>query len=84
MKEVYDKAILVEGTIRNAGTHAAGVVIADKPLIEYVPLHRLTGTPITQQLNAVTQFEMNHLEGDWLVQDGLFGPVDADDYSQGL
>ncbi len=68
LKELYDKAILVEGAVRNAGTHAAGVVIADKPLIEYAPLHRLTGTPITPRLNAVTQFEMNHLESIGLLK----------------
>jgi DNA polymerase-3 subunit alpha len=73
LKQVYDNAILVEGMTRNAGTHAAGVVIADKPLIEYVPLHRLTGTPITEQLNAVTQFEMNHLEAIGLLKMDYLG-----------
>ncbi|NJM41472.1 MAG: hypothetical protein HC853_12255, partial [Anaerolineae bacterium] len=73
LKQVYDNAMLVEGMTRNAGTHAAGVVIADKPLIEYVPLHRLTGTPITEQLNAVTQFEMNHLEAIGLLKMDYLG-----------
>jgi DNA polymerase-3 subunit alpha len=73
LKELYDKAILVEGAVRNAGTHAAGVVIADKPLIEYAPLHRLTGTPITERLNAVTQFEMNHLESIGLLKMDYLG-----------
>ena len=73
LKELYDRAILVEGSVRNAGTHAAGVVIADKPLIEYAPLHRLTGTPITPQLNAVTQFEMNHLESIGLLKMDYLG-----------
>jgi DNA polymerase-3 subunit alpha len=73
LKELYDKAMLVEGAVRNAGTHAAGVVIADKPLIEYAPLHRLTGTPITERLNAVTQFEMNHLESIGLLKMDYLG-----------
>ncbi len=73
LKDLYDKAITVEGMTRNAGTHAAGVVIADKPLIEYVPLHRLTGTPITDQLNAVTQFEMTHLEAIGLLKMDYLG-----------
>ncbi len=73
LQELYDKAVTVEGTVRNAGTHAAGVVIADKPLIEYVPLHRLTGTPLTDQLNAVTQFEMTHLEAIGLLKMDYLG-----------
>lgn len=73
LRELYDKAMWVEGMTRNAGTHAAGVVIADKPLIEYVPLHRLTGTPLTDQLNAVTQFEMTHLEAIGLLKMDYLG-----------
>ncbi len=73
LRELYDKAMLVEGTVRNAGTHAAGVVIADKPLIEYAPLHRLTGTPLTPRLNAVTQFEMTHLESIGLLKMDYLG-----------
>ena len=73
LRNLYDKAMLVEGAVRNAGTHAAGVVIADKPLIEYAPLHRLTGTPITPNLNAVTQFEMNHLESIGLLKMDYLG-----------
>ena len=73
LHDLYDKAITVEGTVRNAGTHAAGVVIADKPLIEYVPLHRLTGTPLSDQLNAITQFEMTHLENIGLLKMDYLG-----------
>ncbi|MCS6774089.1 MAG: DNA polymerase III subunit alpha, partial [Thermoflexales bacterium] len=73
LRELYDKAMLVEGVVRNAGTHAAGVVIADKPLIEYVPLHRLTGAPLTPRLNAVTQFEMTHLESIGLLKMDYLG-----------
>ncbi|HEY3289123.1 MAG TPA: DNA polymerase III subunit alpha, partial [Anaerolineae bacterium] len=73
LRDLYDKAITVEGTVRNAGTHAAGVVIADKPLIEYVPLHRLTGTPLSEDLNAITQFEMTHLENIGLLKMDYLG-----------
>jgi len=73
MRDLYDKAITVEGTVRNAGTHAAGVVIADKPLIEYVPLHRLTGTPLSDDLKAITQFEMTHLENIGLLKMDYLG-----------
>ncbi|MDW8351457.1 MAG: LAGLIDADG family homing endonuclease, partial [Anaerolineae bacterium] len=73
VRELYDRAIKVEGTVRNAGTHAAGVVIADRPLVEYAPLNRLTGTPLTPQLNAVTQFEMTHLEAIGLLKMDYLG-----------
>ncbi len=73
VRELYDRAIKVEGTVRNAGTHAAGVVIADRPLIEYAPLNKLTGTPLTPQLSAVTQFEMTHLESIGLLKMDYLG-----------
>ncbi|MFN4098053.1 MAG: DNA polymerase III subunit alpha, partial [Sphingomonas sp.] len=37
--ELIDTARALEGMYRNAGTHAAGVVIADRPLVELVPLY---------------------------------------------
>ena len=40
LHELIDIAARMEGTVRNAGTHAAGVVISDKPILEYLPLHR--------------------------------------------
>jgi DNA polymerase-3 subunit alpha len=43
VKELVDFAIAMEGLAKSAGTHAAGVVISDKPLIEYVPLQKLSG-----------------------------------------
>ena len=46
---------------RHAGTHAAGVVVADKPLVEYVPLHRPTRGDDTTGF-PVTEFEMGNLE----------------------
>ncbi len=41
VRELIDIARRLEGTNRNAGTHAAGVVIADGPLTDHVPLHRV-------------------------------------------
>ncbi len=43
LRGLIDTAAQMEGVVRNAGTHAAGVIIADKPIIEYIPLHRPTG-----------------------------------------
>ena len=55
-KEIIDIAIQLEGTIRNAGTHAAGVVIAPEPLVEYTPLTRASKGGIA------TQYSMNPIE----------------------
>ncbi len=43
IKEVIDFSMALEGLAKSAGTHAAGVVIADRPLVEYVPLQKITG-----------------------------------------
>ncbi len=43
VKEVIDFAMALEGLAKSAGTHAAGVVIADRPLDEYVPLQKISG-----------------------------------------
>lgn len=60
MRDLIDTASKMEGVVRNAGTHAAGVVITDKPVIEYLPLHRPTGQAAEESpIKTVTQFEMN-------------------------
>ncbi len=41
VRELIDLAKKLEGTNRNAGTHAAGVVIANGPLTDYVPIQRV-------------------------------------------
>jgi len=62
LRELIDIAARMEGTVRNAGTHAAGVVISDKPIIEYLPLHRPTSGSEETPIKTVTQFEMGILE----------------------
>ena len=42
IRSLLDTARQLEGVARHASTHAAGVLIADKPLVEYTPLHRPT------------------------------------------
>jgi len=61
ISELIDSAKKMEGVVRNAGTHAAGVVITDNPLIEYLPLHRPTSSAEDTPIKTVTQFEMNIL-----------------------
>lgn len=52
-KRLIDLAKHIEGVVRHASVHAAGVVIADKPLTEYVPLQR---EPNGEKV--VTQYDM--------------------------
>ncbi len=52
-KRILDLAKKLEGVARHASVHAAGVVIADKPLTEYVPLQRETNGD-----KIVTQYDM--------------------------
>lgn len=40
--KLIDNARSLEGVARHASTHAAGVVVSDRPVVEYVPLHRPT------------------------------------------
>ncbi len=47
-RELIDTAMALEGMPRNVSVHAAGIVITDKPVREYVPLAHSNGTPVTQ------------------------------------
>ncbi|RME06011.1 MAG: DNA polymerase III subunit alpha [Anaerolineae bacterium] len=72
IRDLIDTAMRMEGVVRNAGTHAAGVVVTDKPIIEYLPLNRPTGggeTPI----DAVTQFEMSVIDALGLLKVDFLG-----------
>ena len=62
MRELLDTSTLMEGVVRNAGTHAAGVVISDLPLVDYLPLHRPTSNSEETPIKSVTQFEMGILD----------------------
>lgn len=48
IKKMLDTAMRIEGMPRHASTHAAGVVITDKPLVEYLPLSTNGGVVVTQ------------------------------------
>lgn len=47
VKTLIDTAKILEGRIRNISTHAAGIVISDKPLTTYIPLMKADDTIIT-------------------------------------
>ncbi len=74
LRELIDTAKEMEGVIRNAGTHAAGVIITDEPIVEYVPLHRPTGnTAEDSPIKTVTQFEMEVLDSLGLLKVDFLG-----------
>ena len=66
IKELLDLAKEVEGMPRHASTHAAGVVITDKPVEEYVPL-------ALNDNSAITQFTMTELEQIGLLKMDFLG-----------
>ena len=66
---LIDTARRLEGISRNAGTHAAGVVIAPGPLTDYVPLQRAT----TNREAVVTQFDMDGVQKIGLLKMDFLG-----------
>ena len=68
VKEVLDVAQRLEGLNRHASTHAAGVVIAPKPIVEYAPLYRGTkdGDEVTTQWAKDEIEEIGLLKLDFL------------------
>src|SRR5688572_4377351 len=66
-RELLDIAAALEGLNRHAGMHAAGVVIAERPLWEYVPCFR------GQNDEIVTQFAMKEVEKAGLVKFDFLG-----------
>lgn len=73
LRDLIDTASHMEGVARNAGTHAAGVVITDEPLLEYLPLHRPTNDSDDSPIKSVTQFEMNMIEKMGLLKVDFLG-----------
>jgi DNA polymerase-3 subunit alpha len=67
VKELFVIARALEGLPRHASTHAAGVVIADRPLVEYLPLAR------GKKGEVVTQYDMNAVEKVGLTKFDLLG-----------
>ena len=65
---VIERALKLEGLFRHASTHAAGVVIADRPLVEMIPLYR---DPRSEM--PVTGFSMKWVEKAGLVKFDFLG-----------
>ena len=68
IKKLIDLSLSLEGLNRHASTHAAGVVISDKPLVERVPLYK---SPNNEDI--VTQYSMNDLQAAGLVKFDFLG-----------
>ena len=65
-QDLFQIARRVEGSNRNAGVHAAGVVISDVPLSEVVPLYKVDDV-------VVTQYDMESLEKTGLLKMDFLG-----------
>jgi DNA polymerase III subunit alpha len=65
--ELIQICLVLEGLPRHASTHAAGVVIGDKPLVNYMPLFK------GKKGEVVTQFDMKYVEKIGLVKFDFLG-----------
>ncbi|MFZ1741453.1 MAG: DNA polymerase III subunit alpha, partial [Pontixanthobacter sp.] len=68
VKRLVDLAMQLEGFPRNSSTHAAGVVIGDRPLAQLVPLYRDPRSDM-----PVTQYDMKNVESSGLVKFDFLG-----------
>jgi DNA polymerase-3 subunit alpha len=68
VRRLIDLAMQLEGFPRNSSTHAAGVVIGDRPLAELAPLYRDPRSDM-----PVTQFDMKFVEDAGLVKFDFLG-----------
>jgi len=67
LQELFDVAFALEGLTRHASTHAAGVVISDQPIVEYMPLYK------GSKGEVVTQFPMKYVEKVGLIKFDFLG-----------
>jgi DNA polymerase-3 subunit alpha len=67
VREILEIAAALEGLPRHASTHASAIVIADRPLVEYLPLYK------GAKGELVTQFDMKGVEKVGLVKFDFLG-----------
>ena len=72
LRKMFDFAQRLEGTVRNVGTHAAGVVIADRPLRDLVPLQKIPNKDKDKEVVS-TQWEMGDVEKAGLLKMDFLG-----------
>ena len=68
VRRLMEVALQLEGLYRHASTHAAGLVIGDRPLVELVPLYR-----DPREDSLVTQYSMKYVEQAGLVKFDFLG-----------
>ena len=68
VRKLLDLAKGIEGLARNVGTHAAAVVIADRPLTDYVPLQH-----VQEKKEVITQWAMGDVERAGLLKMDFLG-----------
>jgi len=68
VRELLDIALQLEGLYRSAGTHAAGIVIGDRPVTQLVPLYNDPRSEL-----PATQFNMKWVEAAGLVKFDFLG-----------
>ena len=78
MRKLIDTARALEGMPRHASTHAAGVVITEKPVYEYVPLAK-NDEAVVCQYQMTTLEELGLLKMDFLGLRNLTVLKDAED-----
>ena len=65
-RQVWDHALILEGLTRGTGVHAAGVVIGDRPLDEYIPLARDKEEQVITQYGGGPLNDLGLLKMDFL------------------
>ncbi len=73
IKKLLDTATQVEGVARHASTHAAGVIISDKPTVEYMPLHRPTKGDAESHIGSVSQWPMEIVDAMGMLKVDFLG-----------
>ncbi|MBI9050701.1 MAG: DNA polymerase III subunit alpha [Anaerolineaceae bacterium] len=73
IKDLLDTATHMEGVVRNAGTHACGVIITDEAITNYAPLHRPTSNSDDNPIQSVAQFEMSIVDSLGLLKVDFLG-----------
>jgi len=74
IKNLLDTATEVEGVTRHASTHAAGVIVSDRPLVEYLPLNRPTkGEAEDSPVDRVSQWPMEIVESMGMLKVDFLG-----------
>ncbi len=68
-QKVMDHAMIIQGSARNSGTHAAGVVICPGPTVDYMPIYKQGG----DDTELYTQYDMHWVDGFGLLKMDFLG-----------